>query len=608
MSFGSFWGSDETDEYFQKILPRYLPDEAVGANGTIRIVPTTILPLEIPPPTVANQTLTVINNDPTRGSIVVDTNAPYPVPSQASPNTYFTAINTTPIKIANDNTGYLVYGVQQDKSVSPNVFTGVVYLYNPVLDTYSLLISSLGLAGVEGGAGFIGCIAPLVPQTTGEPLDNASFVMVGNFSQITLYNTATGAVISTTNINQVVVFNSNLVPASYSITPVGFVATDYWKSSPYWCIGRPSASNANFQFIIGGGNQNNPRLILNTAGTQYYGFAVYNTNVGAGLASIVPATLGDATSGLYADPLAPTPINANIESGVWTTNNQLALAGNFSSGLIGATSTLCSYLTLITFGAGTAGVSAYTPYDWMNSWTEYYQSDTPPDSIFMTGLRYVKDPQDGLLTVGGNVRQFPSQDVIPYMLIQDDFTGIPVNLAHQPNFQFTNLQKFYTILAVSDTQYMMGYYANLGGVFSTAGEIYGCDNDTFSFKRVSTKSTGRAVVDWYYNANADPTAKPLTIFGFCNFGYSAYPAQGGTSFSAVCSEDFGINVNFVASVAQPTPAPLSYAIIENQFAEADGETLGLVIHQTNSTFTCIGDTVSNKWDLVGYTGDITFEP
>jgi hypothetical protein len=223
-------------------------------------------------------------------------------------------------------------------------------------------------------------------------------------------------------------------------------------------------------------------------------------------------------------------------------------------------------------------------------------------------LRYVKDPQDGLLTVMGNVKQYPSQDVIPYMLIQDDFTGIPVNLAHQPRVIDPSAQKFIAILAVSDTQYMLGHYSNLGGgIFSTAGELYGCDNDTYSFKRISTSSTGKAFVEWYYNANADPTAKPLTIFGFDNFQFTT-SVPSGVSFSAVCSEDFGINVNFVASVEQPVPAPLSYAIIENQFAEADGETLGLVIHQTNSTFTCIGDTVSNKWDLIGYTGDITFEP
>lgn len=607
MSFGSFWGSDETDEYFQKILPRYLPDEAVGANGTIRIVPTTILPLEIPPPTIANQTLTIINNDPTRGSVVVDTNASYPLPTQASPNSFFSAYGTTPIKIANDNTGYLVYGRIWDKDVSPNTYTGVVYLYNPITDIFQLLITTLALSTADGGAGFIGCIAPLVPLTTGEALDNASYVMVGNFSQITLLNPATGGFISTTNINQVVVLNSNLIPANYTITSVGFGATDYWRTSPNWCIGRPSASNANFQFIVGGATTNNPILIINTAGTQFYGFAIYNTNVGGGIASIVPATLGDATSGLYADITLPIPTNANVESGVWTTNNQLALSGNFGNGLIGATTYLSSYITLITFGAGTAGVSLYTPYLWMNSWTEYYAGDLP-DSTFMSGLRYVKDPQDGLLTVMGNVIQYPSKDVLPYMLIQDDFQGVPINLAHQPFFQDPAGQKFITILAVSDTQYMLGYYSNVGGgVLSALGEIYGCDNDTYAFKRVSTSSNGKAVVEWYYNSNADPTAKPLTIFGFDNFTFTT-SVPSGVSFSAVCSEDFGINVNFVASVEQPIPAPLSYAIIENQFAEADGETLGLVIHQTNATFTCIGDTVGNKWDLVGYTGDITFEP
>ena len=151
----------------------------------------------------------------------------------------------------------------------------------------------------------------------------------------------------------------------------------------------------------------------------------------------------------------------------------------------------------------------------------------------------------------------------------------------------------------------MTQYTSGGAVFFfPEGSMWGVDNDTYAFGKVAGLKSSVAFGDWAYNSNGDPTAKPLTIYGFQNSAIT--PA--GSAFEAICSEDFGINVDFVASVAQPVPAPLSYAIIENQFAEADGTTLGLVIHQTNSTLTCIGDTVNNKWDLVSYTGDITFEP
>jgi len=606
MSFGSFWGNDPTDvAQFEKILPRYLPDEAIGASGTIRITPTTVLPLEIQPPSVANQTLTVINNDPTRGTVVVDTNAPYPVPSLALPNDSFECFGTVPVKIAPDNTGYFVYGRYSTNATSPVVRTGRVYLYDPITDTFELFISTVALATSENGLGGIYCMCPLIPQTTGEAQDSGSYIMVGNFSTITIYNTATQAPIATQASNQVIQINTDVgQPANTTLTTVGFVATDSFKRSPAWCIGRPATSNANFQFIVGGGLNNSAgaNLTLTTAGTVFYGCAVYNTNVAGGTASIVPLVVGDGTSGLYTGEEAGTPpIRADVSSGCWTTDDRLFLGGNFKQGLIGATVYPSQYFTAITFGAGSVGATQFTSYPYIQNFNEYYIEED--GRTYLTGLRYVKDPADGFITCGGDILDTEGKR-IPYMLIPDDLASAPVLLKHPPAFQSAQ-QGFDTILAVSDTQYMMTQYKSGGAVFLfPQGSMYGCDNDTYGFGNVASATKSKsAVADWAYNSNGDPTAKPLTINGFQNNLTSA-----GYAFEAVCSEDFGIDVVFTASVAQPVPAPLSYAIIENQFAEADGTTLGLVIHQLNSTFTCIGDTVNNKWDLVGYTGDITFEP
>jgi len=57
---------------------------------------------------------------------------------------------------------------------------------------------------------------------------------------------------------------------------------------------------ANFQFIVGGGVNKNPQLTLTIATTQFFGYVVYNTNVGVGIASLAFPTNGDATSGIYA--------------------------------------------------------------------------------------------------------------------------------------------------------------------------------------------------------------------------------------------------------------------------------------------------------------------
>lgn len=607
MSFGSFWGNDPTDvAQYQKILPRYLPDEAIGASGTIRITPTTVLPLEIEPPIVANQTLTIINNDPTRGTVIVDKGSNYPVPSLLLPNDEFIAFGTVPIKIAPDNTGYLVYGRYQTLGTTPVVRTGKVYLYDPITDTFALLISTTALASSESGVGGIYCMCPLIPQTTGEAQDSGSYIMVGNFATTTIYNSATQAPIATVAGNQVIQINTAVgVPANFTLTTVGFVATDSFIRSPAWCIGRPATSTANFQFIVGGGLNNSAgaNLTLTTATTVFYGCVVYNTNVGGGLASLVPLVVGDGTSGLYTGEEAfVPPVRADVGSACWTTDNRLFLGGNFKQGLIGATVYPSQYFTAITFGVGAVGATSFTPYPFIQDWNEYYIEEDGRTALI--GLRYVKDPADGFITCGGNIVNSETEQRLPYMLIPDNLASAPVFLKHPPPFPAPNIG-FNTILAVSDTQYMLTQYSSGGAVFFfPEGSMWGVDNATYAYGKVVGLKSSVAFGDWAYNANASPTAKPLTIYGFQNSAIT--PA--GSAFEAICSEDFGINIDFVASAEQPVPAPLSYAIIENQYAEADGTTLGLVIHQTNATLTCIGDIVNNKWDLVSYTGDITFEP
>lgn len=552
MSFQTFCGQDPNDAVsYQKVLPQFIAANS-ATTSVVRINNAGAFPLR--KPSVNNEALTIVETfSQGKAGFSVDV---LPNPSALLPvGVFLDCVGALPYKNGAE-TGYLIYG----GTTTPDgvIEKGVIFKYVPNVASPKDGVWSL-LAETESPVAIINSGCQLNPTRAdgGEPADGALFVFCGAFTQIT---PAGGAALPCNNIVQ---YNS--ADGLFTAIPI---AAGNLASPPAAVFGIPFAMAAAGTFILLGGFANEP---IQVGATNYGSIALYNPAAG-GTLNFIGGQAGDTIGDFQGEQ--PFWCSFDAQDRLW-------IGGNFQSSTIAGVPNTSRFLLCLSLNGTTFG-------------TIVPNIPVIGDGQDGTPVQFISNSYDGSKIVicgGGTFNDSGGSKRTGGFGIIDPTT---LAITQPPAFNAAGTADItFGACYIDDANYVVSVVEQAGTGVGLFGAATGGTPTTFALGLMGIEYQG---LDWYFEGIA--AGKPLSYIAFNYIQTGEIPtADEYNAFSGSFSDAAA-----TSSLILQNGAVFRHISASGAYKDAPTAT----INTQFATLSLIGDTDANAWDVVGFTGTITF--
>lgn len=510
-----------------KFYPSMIPDNSPAGQIT-RLINTSANPYPVPAPTAQNELLYIIETVAARKTFSLDQHTP------AS----WTAAYTAKGVVAWNNGGVIKYLVYGQKQINDNTYCGFVAAYNPVADSWAwdmILTDQTPSATING-------ICELNPAVNGQPVNNANFIIVGNFSSIASTTPIVGS------LSGVVKWNSaGILQANFS-KPDGTYLVE--KIIDGVCS-PPTGYTGDCEFVIYG----SPLLIndgINPA-VDYHNIAFWDKT-----ANVYKTIGGNAADGVDAPVLCAAfqlsyaaPAARLFVGGVFT---EATLQGGVEQDTKGI------FCCTFTGTSPDAGVNVY-----LASVQPLQQKAPLP--IAVNTIRNAYDPTDGVSIAG----EFTSsQGVQNSLLLDNALAAQSIDSQSQPDIINLLVNKGAT------TDYILSGNSTPNTIYATEG------GESASFGGPIIVPVQNNGITWNFAQITGGTTIAYVVVSNNNLFTGKYDAGN-------------------EMVLDFSAANLVYADDTNEHTALSAKLL-----QRYASLTLIGDQANNQWNLMSQVGPITY--
>ncbi len=552
MSFQTFCGQDPNDAVsYRKVLPQFIAENS-ATTSVVRINNAGAYSLR--KPSIMNEALTIVETySQGKAGFSVDV---LPNPPE-DPNTRLNTTGCLPYKNGQE-TGYLVYG--GDTGVSGVLNRGQIFKYVPNVANPSAGVWEL-LAETEDANPAVvlsGCQLNPTIANGGEPADGALFVFCGVWTQMEP-TAGHGAVVAAPNF---VVYNSateqfSALPFAH---PVNFFAADVF--------GIPATLAAVGTLIMLGGAADSE---INYNGNNYGYTAIY-TPTGGGDLKYIGGNAGDTIG----SPNTNEPLWCNFDN-----LDRLWVGGQFSQATIAGNVIAQPYLICLSAAAGTFSNNVPIPN------LKIGQGNTGAAIQFISNS--YADGSKILICGGGTFNDSSGIKRNAFGVI--DTAALTITQPASFNSQPAAADIAQAALYIDDNNYVVSA-AFVPDGFNMWGVGNGSALTKFAQGLIGTFYDG---LDWYFEGIA--AGKPVSYIAF-NYRQGSEEAKDeNNAFSGSYSD-----AATTSSLVLQNGAVFRHIAASGAYKDAPTAT----INTQFATLSLIGDTAANAWDVVGYTGTITF--